>query len=111
MPVSKKHLQIFSKDLNFEMVCFTMLYSLLYEFMRWVSSIHILEEKNGISFHIFEEKNGNSYGRKAQYIEKKLKLGTFLTISKNFGSIVIIDSFWDNPLGNWAGKKIRDGNL
>lgn len=61
--------------------------------MRWVSSFHILEEKNGISFHIFEEKNGNSYGRKAQYIEKKLKLGRFLTISKNFGSIVIIDSF------------------
>lgn len=61
--------------------------------MRWVSSFHILEEKNGISFHIFEEKNGNSYGRKAQYIEKKLKFGTFLTISKNFGSIVIIDSF------------------
>lgn len=57
--------------------------------MRWVSSFHILEEKNGISFLIFEEKNGNSYGRKAQYIE----LGTFLTISKNFGSIVIIDSF------------------
>lgn len=41
--------------------------------MRWVSSFHILEEKNGISFHIFEEKNGNSYGRKAQYIREKVK--------------------------------------
>lgn len=46
------------------MVCFIMLYSLFYEFMRWVLSFYILEEKNGISFYIFEEKNGNFYGRK-----------------------------------------------